>query len=107
MHTQAMGGRMGLAIKGLNYTALCYRLRLIYHACNYLGTIKTDSTTYSWFRKAYRPLVPSDSLGLYKFIYNLALRFSYNRGTLLNWIITLEDQDIWQREGSIVLNVFK
>jgi len=75
---------MGLAIKGLNYTTLCYRLRLIYYAYNHLSTIKTDPTTYSWFRKAYKPLVPSDSLGLYKFIYNLALRFSYNREALLN-----------------------
>ena len=47
MHTQAMGGRMGLAMKGLNYTALYYQLRLIYYAYNYLGTIKIDSTTYS------------------------------------------------------------
>jgi hypothetical protein len=47
MHTQAIGGRIGLAIKGLNYAALYYRLRLIYYACNHLGTIKIDSTTYS------------------------------------------------------------
>jgi hypothetical protein len=84
MYTQAIGGYIGLAIKGLNYTALCYRLRLLYYAYNYLSTIKTDLTTYSWFRKAYRPLVPSNSLGLYKFIYNSALRFSYNREALLN-----------------------
>jgi hypothetical protein len=75
---------MGLAIKGLNYTALCYRLCLIYYAYNYLSTIKIDPTIYSWFRKAYRPLVPSNSLGPYKFIYNLVLRFSYNREALLN-----------------------
>jgi hypothetical protein len=73
-----------LAIKGLNYTVLYYRLRLLYYAYNYLGTIKTDLTTYSWFRKAYRPLVLSNSLGPYKFIYNLAPRFSYNREALLN-----------------------
>jgi hypothetical protein len=78
---------MGLAIKGLNYTALYYRLRLLYYARNYLSTIKMDLTTYSWFRKAYRPLVPSDSLGPYKFIYNSALRFSYNREALLNRIL--------------------
>ena len=75
---------MGLVIKGLNYAALYYRLCLIYYAYNYLGTIKTNSTIYSWFKKAYRPLVPSDSLGPYKFIYNLALRFLYNRKALLN-----------------------
>jgi len=46
MHTQAIEGCMGLAIKGLNYTALYYRLRLIYHARNHLGTIKIDPTTY-------------------------------------------------------------
>jgi len=84
MHTQAIGGRIGLVIKGLNYAALYHRLRLIYYACNHLSTIKIDPTIYSYFRKAYRPLVPSNSLGLYKFIYNLALRFSYNRGALLN-----------------------
>jgi hypothetical protein len=38
---------MGLAIKGLNYTVLYYRLRLLYYAYNYLGTIKIDLTTYS------------------------------------------------------------
>ena len=75
---------MGLAIKGLNYAVLYYRLYLIYYAYNYLGTIKIDPTIYSWFRKAYRPLVLSNSLGLYKFIYNLVLRFSYNREALLN-----------------------
>ena len=47
MHTQAIGGCIGLAIKGLNYTALCYRLRLIYYAYNYFSTIKTNPTTYS------------------------------------------------------------
>ena len=61
---------------------------------------------YFWLRKAYRPLVPSNSLGLYKFIYNLALRFSYNRETLLNQMITLDNQEVWQQEGSVVLNVF-
>jgi hypothetical protein len=47
MHTQAIEGRIGLAIKGLNYTVLCYRLRLLYYAYNYLGTIKMDLTMYS------------------------------------------------------------
>ena len=84
MHILAIGGRIGLAIKGLNYTTLYHRLRLLYYAYNYLRTIKTDLTTYSWFRKAYRPPVPSDSLGLYKFIHNLVLRFSYDREALLN-----------------------
>ena len=84
MHTQAIGECIGLAIKGLNYTALYYRLRLIYYAYNYLSTIKTNFSIYSWFRKAYRPLVLFNSLGLYKFIYNLALRFLYNREALLN-----------------------
>ena len=82
---------MGLAIKGLNYAALCYRLRLIYYAYNYLSTVKTDPTMYSQFRKAYRPLVLSNSLGPYKFIYNLALRFSYNRAALLNQMLLLDD----------------
>ena len=82
---------MGLAIKGLNYAALYYRLRLIYYAYNHLGTIKTNSTIYSQFRKAYRPLVLSNSLKPYKFIYNLALRFLYNKEALLNQIILLED----------------
>ena len=79
-----MGGYMGLVIKGLNYTVLYYRLRLIYYAYNHLSTIKTNPTIYSWFRKAYRPLVLSNSLKLYKFIYNLVLRFLYNREALLN-----------------------
>jgi len=69
---------MGLVIKGLNYAALYYRLYLIYHAYNYFGTIKTDFTIYFWFKKAYRPPVPFNFLKLYKFIYNSALRFSYN-----------------------------
>ena len=88
---QAIKGYIGLVIKGLNYTVLYYRLYLIYYICNYFGTIKTDSTIYSWFRKAYRPLVLFNSLGLYKFIYNLVLRFSYNREALLNWILLLDD----------------
>ena len=84
MYTQVIKGCMGLAIKGLNYAALYYRLRLIYYTYNYLSTIKTDPIIYFWFKKAYRLLVLSNSLKLYKFIYNLALRFSYNRETLLN-----------------------
>ena len=91
MHTQAIGGRVGLVIKGLNYTMLCHRLCLIYNSYNQLSTIKTDLVTYAWFRKAYRPLVPSNSLGLYKFIYNLVLRFSYDREALLNWILLLKN----------------
>ncbi len=75
---------MGLAIKGLNYTILCHRLYLVYNSHNHLSTIKIDLTIYSWFTKAYRPLVLSNSLRLYKFIYNLAPRFSYNRKALLN-----------------------
>jgi hypothetical protein len=47
MYTQAIGGHIGLAIKGLNYTVLYYRLCLIYHTRNYLGTIKTDPTIYA------------------------------------------------------------
>ena len=86
-----MEGYIGLAIKGLNYTVLYYRLYLIYHAYNYFSTIKIDPTMYSWFRKTYRPSVPSNSLGLYKFIYNPALRFSYNREALLNQILSLND----------------
>jgi len=38
---------MGLVIKGLNYATLCHRLCLIYHAYNYLGTIKIDLIIYS------------------------------------------------------------
>ena len=98
---------MGLAIKGLNYTALYYKLRLIYYAHNHLGTIKTNPTIYSWFRKAYKPPVPSNFLGLYKFIYNSALRFSYNREALFNQIILLKDQEVQQREGSVILNMFR
>jgi len=96
MHTQAIEGHIGLAIKGLNYTALYHRLRLIYYAYNQLRTIKTDLAMYSWFRKAYKPPVPSNSLGLYKFIYNSAPRFSYNREALLNWILSPDNQHIWQ-----------
>jgi hypothetical protein len=47
MHTQAIGGRIGLAIKGLNYAVLYYRLYLIYYTYNYLGTIKIDPTIYA------------------------------------------------------------
>ena len=78
MHTQAIEGYIGLAMKGLNYTILYHRLRLIYYAYNYLSTIKTDLIIYFWFKKAYKPLVLFNSLRLYKFIYNLALRFFYN-----------------------------
>jgi len=37
---------MGLAIKGLNYAALYYRLRLLYYTYNYLSTIKIDLAIY-------------------------------------------------------------
>ena len=47
IHMQAIRGHIGLAIKGLNYAALCHRLYLIYHAYNQLGTIKMDPVTYS------------------------------------------------------------
>jgi len=47
MHTQAIKGYIGLAIKGLNYAALYHRFHLIYYAYNYLNTIKTDPTIYS------------------------------------------------------------
>ena len=79
-----MGGYIDLIIKGLNYTVLYYRLHLLYYTYNYFSTIKIDPTIYSWFRKVYKPLVPSNSLKLYKFIYNLVLRFFYNKEALLN-----------------------
>ena len=79
-----MGGRVGLVIKGLNYATLYHRLHLIYNSYNQLSIIKTDLTIYAWFKKAHRPLVPSNSLGLYKFIHNSVLRFSYDREALLN-----------------------
>jgi len=47
MYTQAIKEYIGLAIKGLNYTILYYRLYLIYYARNYLSTIKIDPTIYS------------------------------------------------------------
>ena len=47
MYILAIGGYIGLVIKGLNYTALYYRLRLLYYTYNYLGTIKIDLTIYS------------------------------------------------------------
>ena len=98
---------MGLVIKGLNYTTLYYRLYLLYYAYNHLSTIKMDLTIYFQFRKVHKPLVLSNSLGLYKFIYNSALRFSYNREVLLNQILLLDNQDIQQQEGSMVSNVFR
>ena len=88
MHMQVIRGCISLVINGLNYAALYYRLYLIYYVCNYLGTIKTDPIMYSWFKKTYKPLVPSDSLKLYIFIYNSTLRFSYNREALLNWMLS-------------------
>jgi hypothetical protein len=84
MYTQVIEGYIGLAIKGLNYTVLYYRLYLIYYAYNYLSIIKIDPIIYFWFRKAYRPLVLANFLKLYKFIYNSTLRFSYNREALFN-----------------------
>jgi len=91
MHMQAIGGYIGLAIKGLNYAILYHRLYLIYYAYNYLGTIKIDPIIYFWFRKAYKPPVLSDSLKPYKFIYNLVLRFSYNKEALLNQMLLLNN----------------
>ena len=46
MYTQVIGGYISLAIKGLNYTALYYRLYLIYYTYNYFSTIKTDFIIY-------------------------------------------------------------
>src|SRR6266568_3785777 len=106
MHTQAMEGRVGLAMKGLNYTALCHRFCLVYNFYNHLGVIKTNLIIYSWFKRAYKPLVPSNSLRLYKFIYNLAPRFFYDKESLLNQILSLNNQDIWQQEGSVILSIF-
>ena len=84
MHTLAIGGYIGLVIKGLNYTILYYKFCLLYHAYNHSCIINMDPTIYFWFRKAYRPLVPFNSLTPYKFIYNLVLRFFYNREALFN-----------------------
>jgi len=65
-------------MKGLNYAVLCYRLYLIYYIYNYFGIIKIDFIIYFWFKKAYRLLILSNFLKLYKFIYNLVLKFFYN-----------------------------
>lgn len=57
-HSKMLGSHLGLQIKHLNDAALRERLMIIYDRCNDLGKLKTDTSTYFWFRLGQPPCLP-------------------------------------------------
>ena len=99
-HSKAMGGHLGLQVKKLNHTGLTQRLREVHDNQYNIGKLKTDSTTFNWFRKASRPARPSDSLGPYKFAHATSDAFHFNQDEILDSI----DRNLratWEKDGTI------
>lgn len=116
-HTKAMGGHIGLMLKHLNHQQLTDRLRSVHENRLRIGTLKTASDTFTWFRTANRPVRPSDGLGPYKFIpQSLAAvqPFSFDQQAALATVEALEIvesrargiRDAWTRDGTVNVDVF-
>ncbi|MCJ1271107.1 hypothetical protein MMC22_011006 [Lobaria immixta] len=54
-HLHALGGKLSLQTNKLDAPMLQTRLNKVYDRCGDLWDLKTNSTTYTWFRKANRP----------------------------------------------------
>ena len=65
-HWQRLAAKVGLQTKKLNEEALIQRLRFVYANRLIIDKVKTDSSTYMYFRKSARPIRPSDGLGIYR-----------------------------------------
>lgn len=77
-HLHALGGKLGLQINKLDTSMLKARLNDVYDRCGNLWDLKTNATTYQWFRKANRPPQASDTLGLYCFFHQSPPLFQPN-----------------------------
>jgi hypothetical protein len=82
-HSKMLGSHLGLQIKHLNDAALRERLMIIYDRRNDLGKLKTDTSTYFWFRLANRPVRPSDAMGVYRFRHSETPAFQFSSDNAL------------------------
>ena len=69
-HRGGVGSHMGMRIEGLSNKELLQRLQKVKNSIEdgKLGMLKTNKTTFCWFKKTDRPLRPLEGLGSYKFI---------------------------------------
>jgi hypothetical protein len=105
-HLVAIGGHIGLRVKGLNQEQLRERLERVYAQREQLGKLKTDQSTFSWFRMTHRPAHPTDRLGPYKFFPLVEnTKFQYDRTAILNSIRpSLLPQ--WEKDGTVNVDLF-
>jgi hypothetical protein len=66
-HTKALGGRVGLKVKTVNYEDLSKTLLYLYTNRMRIGSIKTDNDTFNLWRRSHRPFHKDDDLGAYRF----------------------------------------
>ncbi|KAF7505499.1 hypothetical protein GJ744_000746 [Endocarpon pusillum] len=64
-HLKAVGGHCGLQTKMLKREELQIRIQIFYQHHEDLDALRTDPLHYFWFRRADRPAVPVDRLGIY------------------------------------------
>lgn len=103
-HAKAMGGHLGLMVRKLTYPQLLERMADVHKNRLHLGRLKTQPTTFSWFRVANRPPRPSDMLGPYKFAHMSSMGFAYDQSALLKRLGV--NADAWLADGSINVTIF-
>nr|KMM70678.1 hypothetical protein CPAG_06989 [Coccidioides posadasii RMSCC 3488] len=96
----------------LNREELLNHLAHIYKKHRNIGSVKTDDSTYLWFRLANRPARAEDALGIYEFkhqpitlVANMKT-FDFNRYariTGVNKFTTVNLQKEWETTGSVVI----
>lgn len=89
-HLHALGSKLSLQTNKLDAPMLQTRLNKVYDRCGDLWDLKTNSTTYTWFRKANRPPRAIDTLGLYRFFHHAPPPFQPD---FLQW---QSAEDNWQ-----------
>ena len=66
-HLKNLASKLGLQTR-FDYETTLERLLEVHKQRFNLGALKTDTQTYTWFRRTHRPPRPADALGIYRFL---------------------------------------
>ncbi|EFW15145.1 conserved hypothetical protein [Coccidioides posadasii str. Silveira] len=112
-HAKLMASKLGLQTRTLNREELLNRLAYIHRNRRNIGSVKTDDSTYLWFRLANRPARAEDALGIYKFKHQPIIplvanmrTFDFNRYTRITGVNNFTTSDLqkeWETTGSVVI----
>ena len=100
---QKLAAEVGLQIKKLNEEALVQRLRFGYANRLIIDKVKTDSNTYTYFRKSARPARPSDRLGIYRLEPLPIPMLAINTMNFLPHQMKENQHKAWLADGTIVV----